>query len=96
MRDENNIPSLRFQSCDIAQYPEIANQSNRPILGGSRVAYANSIYKPYSCAIHNSNRAIELNGCQNTCIEKSMYFLLLFFVSNVCGCMELHRGSGSF
>ena len=35
---ENNIQSLRSQSRDIAQYPEIANQSNCAILGGSRVA----------------------------------------------------------
>ena len=33
------ILSLRCQSWDIAQYPEIANQSNCAILGGSRVAY---------------------------------------------------------
>ena len=26
--DENNIQSLRSQSWDIAQYPEIVNQSN--------------------------------------------------------------------
>ena len=42
--DENNIPSLRSQSWDIAQYPEIANQSNCAILGGSRVAYTNKRY----------------------------------------------------
>ena len=42
--DENNIPSLRSQSGDIAQYPEIANQSNCAILEGSRVAYTKSIY----------------------------------------------------
>ena len=40
-RTENNIPSLTSQSRDIAQYPEIASQSNCAILGGSRVAYAN-------------------------------------------------------
>ena len=36
---ENIIPSLRSKSRDIAQYPEIANQSNCAILGGSRVVY---------------------------------------------------------
>ena len=41
---ENDIPSLRSQSRDIAQYPEIANQSNWAILGGSRVAHTNRLY----------------------------------------------------
>ena len=38
-------PSLRSQSWDIARYPEIANQSNCTILGGSRVAYTNNLYQ---------------------------------------------------
>ena len=46
-RDENNIPSLRSQSWDIAQYPMIANQSNCAILGGSRVGYTNTGYLAY-------------------------------------------------
>ena len=33
--------SLGSQSWDIAQYPQIANQSNCAILGGSHVAYTN-------------------------------------------------------
>ena len=33
--------SLRSQSWDIAQYPEIENQSNCAIIGGSRLAYTN-------------------------------------------------------
>ena len=32
---------MRSQSWDIAQYPEIAIQTNCTILGGSRVAYTN-------------------------------------------------------
>ena len=43
-RPSRNIPSLRSQSWDIGQYPEIANQSHGAILGGSRVAYTNRIY----------------------------------------------------
>ena len=39
--EENNIPSLRSQSWDIAPYPEIANQSNCAILGGLHAAYPN-------------------------------------------------------
>ena len=35
--------SLRSQSWDIAQYPEISNQSFCTILGGSRVAYTKYI-----------------------------------------------------
>ena len=38
MCDENNVLSLRSQSRNIAQYPEIANQSNCATLGGSCVA----------------------------------------------------------
>ena len=46
--DENNIPSLRSQSWDIAQYPGKKNQSNCAILGGSRcVASTNSCYSHY-------------------------------------------------
>ena len=30
----------------IAQYPDIANQSNCAILGGSSVAYSNIVYVP--------------------------------------------------
>ena len=37
--DENNIPSLRSQSWDIAKYPKIENQSNCAILGVPRLAY---------------------------------------------------------
>ena len=44
MNDENNIQSLRSQSWDIAQYPEIVNQSNCAILGGSRVACTKIFY----------------------------------------------------
>ena len=36
-RPLDNIPRLRSQSWDIAQYPEIANQSNCAIIGGSHV-----------------------------------------------------------
>ena len=45
-RDENNIPCLRSQSWDIAQYSEITSQSNCAILGGSRVAYTKYKYTP--------------------------------------------------
>ena len=41
-RAENNMQSS--QSWDTAQYPEIADQSNCAILGGSRVAYTNVWY----------------------------------------------------
>ena len=43
-KTKNNIPNLRSQSWDIAQYPEIANQSNCAILGGSRLTHTKYIY----------------------------------------------------
>ena len=42
-----NILSLRTQSWNIAQYPEIANQTKCAILGGSRVAYIYIYRKKY-------------------------------------------------
>ena len=44
IQPSGGIPSLRSQSWDIAQYPELAKQSNSAILGGSRVAYTKFVY----------------------------------------------------
>ena len=58
--DENVIPCLRSQSWDIAQYPEIAKQSNCTILGGSRVAYTNGQYTHQATILLDSNEKIFL------------------------------------
>ena len=42
------IQSLRSQSWDIAQYPEIVNQSNCATSGGSRVAHTNILHEIFS------------------------------------------------
>ena len=51
---ENNIQSLRPQSWVIAQYPEIANQSNCAILGDLSVAYTNILYTGHTLKIRIS------------------------------------------
>ena len=62
---ENNIPCLRSQSWDNAQYSELVNQSNYSILGGSCVAYTKKglLPKRYYCTItqlHNTILTVSL------------------------------------
>ena len=63
-RTLDNIPSLRSQTRDIAQYPQIANQSNCTTLGGSRVIslYISYIYPCCENYTQAKERALNLSS----------------------------------